>query len=198
MPSRVVVLVSGSGTTLQALLDAREAPYAVVAVISDDPGAQALQRAARHGIATGVVAPHDFTDRGSWDRALAHEVSSYSPDWVVCAGFMRILGPAMLAAFSRRIINTHPALLPAFPGAHGVRDALQYGVKVAGCTVHVVDAGVDTGPIIAQAAVTVEPDDDEDRLQERIKQSERGLVVQVVSALAQHGCTIDGRKVTIP
>jgi len=196
--ARIVVLVSGGGTTLQALLDATDAHYRVMAVISDDGSAAALDRAARHGVATEIVAPRSYADRAEWDRGLAEAIRAFEPDWVVCAGFMRILGPAVLECFPQRIVNTHPALLPSFPGGHGVRDALAYGVKVTGCTVHIVDAGVDTGPIIAQAAVPVHAGDDEDLLHERIKQVERGLLVTTVNSLAQHGCTIEGRKVTTP
>ncbi len=198
MTARIVVLVSGSGTTLQALLDAPSSHFSVVGVISDDASAVALQRAARHGVSTQVLPASAYDDRAVWDAALADLIASFEPDWVVCAGFMRILGAAVLDRFPDRIVNTHPALLPAFPGAHAVKDALAYGAKVTGCTVHIVDAGVDTGPVIAQAAVPVQEGDDADVLHERIKQVERGLLVSTVSALAQHGCTIDGRKVTIP
>ena len=198
MAARIVVLVSGSGTTLQALLDAHSPRFTVVGVISDEASAGALERAARHGVATEVLPTTAYGDRAAWDAGLADLVASFEPDWVVCAGFMRILGTAALDRFPDRIVNTHPALLPAFPGAHAVRDALAYGAKVTGCTVHIVDAGIDTGPVIAQAAVPVQESDDADVLHERIKQVERSLLVSTVSALAQHGCTIDGRKVTIP
>ena len=198
MAARIVVLVSGSGTTLQALLDAHSPHFTVVGVISDEASAGALERAARHGVATEVLPTTAYGDRAAWDAGLADLVASFEPDWVVCAGFMRILGTAALDRFPDRIVNTHPALLPAFPGAHAVRDALAYGAKVTGCTVHIVDAGIDPGPVIAQAAVPVQESDDADVLHERIKQVERSLLVSTVSALAQHGCTIDGRKVTIP
>ena len=198
MAARIVVLVSGSGTTLQALLDSSSRHFEVVAVISDDHSAPALGRANRHGIATEVVAPASYADRRAWDAALADEIAVFNPDWIVCAGFMRVLGAPVLERFPQRIVNTHPALLPAFPGAHAVRDALAYGAKVTGCTVHIVDAGVDTGPIIAQASVPVHEGDDEDVVHERIKQVERGLLERTVDSLAQHGCTIEGRKVTIP
>ena len=145
-----------------------------------------------------LVSVYDKTGLDELARGLADAVAAHDPDWVVCAGFMRILGPAFVSRFAGRIVNTHPALLPSFPGAHGVRDALAYGVKVTGCTVHLVDDGVDTGPVLAQAAVSVEPDDDEATLHERIKTVERGLLVETVSALAEHGCTLNGRKATIP
>lgn len=196
--SRLVVLVSGTGTTLQALLDAADDPAypaGVVAVGSDRVGAQGLKRAEAAGIPTFVVALADAPDRAAWDERLAAAVSSYRPDLVVSAGFMRILGPATRAAAP--ILNTHPALLPAFPGAHAVRDALAYGVKVTGCTVHLVDEGVDTGPVVAQAAVPVEDGDDEEGLHERIKQTERHLLVDVVGRLAREGWTVDGRTVRV-
>lgn len=198
MTARIVVLVSGSGTTLQALLDDPSSHFSVVGVISDDASAVALQRAARHGVSTQVLPASAYDDRAAWDAALADLIAAFEPDWVVCAGFMRILGAAVLDRFPDRIVNTHPALLPSFPGAHAVQDALAYGAKVTGCTVHIVDTGVDTGPVIAQAAVPVQEGDDIDLLHERIKQVERGLLVSTVNSLAQHGCTIHGRKVTIP
>lgn len=182
---QVVVMVSGSGTLLQALLDDSAtpgAPYVVTAVLADRAGIEGLERARRHGIPALVVDPSGYADRFAWDVALAESVGEFAPDLVVSAGFMRILGPAMLG--TQRIINTHPALLPSFPGAHGVRDALAHGVKVAGTTCHWVDAGVDTGPIIAQRAVAVRPDDTEDTLHERIKVEERAMLVEVVRALA--------------
>jgi phosphoribosylglycinamide formyltransferase-1 len=199
--ARLVVLVSGSGSNLQALLDAAtdpRYPAEVVAVGADVASAYGLERAAGAGVPTFVVGPSSYADRAAWTESLAETVASFEPDWVVCAGFMRILGPAFVQRFAGRIVNTHPALLPSFPGAHGVRDAMAYGVKVTGCTVHLVDEGVDTGPVLAQAAVAVEADDDESTLHERIKTVERELLVETVAALAAHGCTVTGRKVTIP
>lgn len=196
---RVVVLVSGTGTTLAALLDAHASPgygARVVGVVSDTE-CGGLARARTAGVATAVVRPEGFPDRAAWDAALAEAVAVFSPDLVVSAGFMRILGAAFLDRFGDRTINTHPALLPSFPGAHGVRDALAAGVKVTGCTVHVVDAGVDTGPIIAQAAVPVHDEDDERTLHERIKAVERQVMVDVVGRLARGGWTIEGRRVRI-
>lgn len=179
---RIVVLASGSGTLLQALLDS-PIGHTVAAVGSDVGDAPAIARASNFGVPTFVVSPSDFEARAAWDAALLDEVRRFAPEWVVSAGFMRILGPGFVGAFPGRIINAHPALLPAFPGAHGVRDALRYGVKVTGCTVHVVDEGVDTGPIIAQRAVDVLPDDTESSLHERIKDAERDLLVQTMTQL---------------
>ncbi len=184
---RVVVLVSGSGTLLQALVDAvaaGELPVDIVAVGADRASAYGLARARLAGIETFVRPLRKGDDRAVWDRELAETVAAYTPDLVVSAGFMKIVGQAFLDRFRDRMINTHPALLPAFPGAHGVRDALEYGVKVSGCTVFVVDEGVDTGRIIAQEPVPVLPDDDETTLHERIKIVERRLLVDTVKALA--------------
>ncbi|ROP39984.1 phosphoribosylglycinamide formyltransferase [Saccharothrix texasensis] len=201
VPARVVVLVSGSGTLLQALLDAAADPgypVEVVAVGADRAGIEGLGRAERAGVPAFTVKLRDHADRDAWDTALADAVESHEPDLVVSAGFMKILGPAFLARFGGRMVNTHPALLPAFPGAHGVRDAVDYGVKVSGATVHLVDGGVDTGPILAQEAVVVADDDDVESLHERIKVVERRLLVDVVARLAREGCTVNGRKVSIP
>lgn len=185
---RVTVLVSGSGTLLQALLDdavTDGAPFEIVAVGADRLGIEGLARAERAGIPTFVCDPRAHADRPAWDVALASAIGEFGPDLVVSAGFMRILGPAVLAA--TRVINTHPALLPSFPGAHGVRDALAHGVRVTGTTCHWVDAGVDTGPIIDQRCVRVEVGDTEESLHERIKVEERDLLVAVVRALASGG-----------
>ncbi|MDT0543890.1 MULTISPECIES: phosphoribosylglycinamide formyltransferase [Streptomyces] len=203
-PARLVVLVSGSGTNLQALLDVIAAEGAagfgaeVVAVGADRSGIAGLERAERAGIPTFVCRVKDHATRAEWDRALAEATAAYEPDLVVSAGFMKILGREFLTRFGGRCVNTHPALLPSFPGAHGVRDALAYGVKVTGCTVHLVDDGVDTGPIIAQGVVEVRDEDDESALHERIKEVERSLLVEVVGRLARNGYRIEGRKVMIP
>lgn len=186
MPARIVVLASGSGTLLQALIDAVSAgrlDLDIVAVGSDVPGVMALTRAEDAGIEVFVQEPMAYANRDDWNIALTERVTGFAPDWVVSAGFMRILGPVFVDAFPGRILNTHPALLPSFPGAHAVRDALSHGVKVTGCTVHLVDHGVDTGPIIAQRAVEVLPDDDEASLHERIKVIERELLVQTLADL---------------
>ncbi|MFI1970435.1 phosphoribosylglycinamide formyltransferase [Streptomyces cinnamoneus] len=202
-PARIVVLVSGSGTNLQALLDAIAADpdgygARVVAVGADRDGIAGLERAGRAGLPTFVCRVQDHASRGAWDQALAEATAAYEPDLVVSAGFMKIVGKEFLARFGGRLVNTHPALLPSFPGAHGVRDALAYGVKVTGCTVHLVDEGVDTGPIIAQGVVEIRDEDDESALHERIKEVERTLLVDVVGRMARNGYRIEGRKVRIP
>jgi phosphoribosylglycinamide formyltransferase-1 len=201
VPARVVVLVSGSGTLLQALLDeaaSDDFPVRVVAVGADRDGIEGLARAKRANVPTFVARVRDHADRSEWDRALAEAVAAHEPDLVVSAGFMKILGPTFLDRYAGRVVNTHPALLPAFPGAHAVEDAVAYGVKVTGCTVHLVDGGVDTGPILAQEAVSVEPGESTADLHERIKTVERRLLVDVLARLAREGCTVDGRKVSIP
>ena len=198
---RVVVLASGSGSTLQALLDAAADPaygVTVVAVGSDRAGAGALDRARAAGVDTFVCAPAEHADRAAWDVALAGRVAALTPDLVVSAGFMRLVGPVFLDRFDGRFVNSHPALLPAFPGMHGPRDALAYGAKVSGATLFVVDGGVDTGPIVAQRTVPVLDRDDEESLHERIKVEERAMLVDVVGRLAREGWTVTGRKVTIP
>jgi phosphoribosylglycinamide formyltransferase-1 len=200
VPARLVVLVSGSGTNLQALLDATADPAygaTVVAVGADRDGIEGLERARRAGIATFVHRVKDFDDRDAWDRALAGSVAAHEPDLVVSAGFMKLVGADFLAAFAGRFLNTHPALSPSFPGMHGPADALAYGVKVTGCTLFVVDDGVDTGPIVAQAAVEVRDDDDVESLHERIKVAERAMLVDTIGRMAREGFTIADRKVSI-
>ncbi|WP_410650224.1 phosphoribosylglycinamide formyltransferase [Amycolatopsis sp. cmx-4-54] len=197
-PVKLVVLASGSGTLLQAVLDAVEKPNfpaKVVAVGADRAGIEALARAERAGVPSFTVRMADHPDRAAWDKAITEAVAAYQPDLVVSAGFMKILGAEFLARFPGRVINTHPALLPSFPGAHAVADALAMAVKVTGSTVHFVDAGVDTGPIIAQEPVIVEPDDDEHVLHERIKAVERRLLVETIEKLGRSGCAVEGRKV---
>ncbi|EMY33070.1 phosphoribosylglycinamide formyltransferase [Arthrobacter crystallopoietes BAB-32] len=184
---RIVVLVSGSGTNLQAVIDAVKAgelDAEILAVGSDVPGCLGLERAEKAGIETFTCAPADFTSRPEWNRALQARVAEYASDLVLLAGFMRILDAEFVEAFEGRLVNTHPALLPSFPGAHGVRDALAHGVKITGVTVHLVDSGVDTGPILAQAAVPVLEDDTQESLHERIKVEERKLLVQTLNALS--------------
>jgi phosphoribosylglycinamide formyltransferase-1 len=200
-PRRLVVLVSGTGTNLQALLDAADDPAygaVVVAVGADRDGIAAIDRARARGIPTMILRVEDFATREQWDAAFAAAVAAHSPDLVVSAGFMRLSGSAFLAQFGGRYVNTHPALLPAFPGVHGARDALAHGVKVTGATLFVVDAGVDTGPIVAQVAVPVHDADDETCLHERIKVEERQMLVDVVGRMSREGWTVIGRKVTIP
>jgi phosphoribosylglycinamide formyltransferase 1 len=200
-PGRLVVLVSGTGTNLQALLDAAEDPAygaSVVAVGADRGGIPALERAEKAGLPTFVHRVADHPDRASWDRALRDSVAGHKPDLVVSAGFMKLVGADFLAEFGGRMVNTHPALLPSFPGMHGVRDALAHGVKVTGCTLFAVTAGVDDGPIIAQRAVEVAPDDDEASLHERIKTAEQALLVEYTGRMARNGWTIGtDRKVSV-
>jgi formyltetrahydrofolate-dependent phosphoribosylglycinamide formyltransferase len=199
--ARLVVLISGSGSNLQVLLDACADPgYGahVVAVGADRTGIVGLDRAAAAGVPVFVDALPSYPTREEWDQALTAHVAEYKPDLVVSAGFLKLVGPHFLAAFGDRYINTHNSLLPAFPGMRGPREALHYGVKLAGATLFFVDSGVDTGPIIAQVAVPVLDDDDEDTLTERIKEAERRQLVEQVGRLIRHGWTITGRKVTIP
>ncbi|MFD0382812.1 phosphoribosylglycinamide formyltransferase [Streptomyces stramineus] len=188
---------------MQSLLDAVAADpdgygARIVAVGADRDGIAGLERAERAGLPTFVCRVKDHPTREGWDRALTEATAAHEPDLIVSAGFMKIVGREFLARFGGRVVNTHPALLPSFPGAHGVRDALAYGAKVTGCTVHFVDDGVDTGPIIAQGAVEVRDEDDESALHERIKEVERELLVDVVGRLARNGYRIEGRKVRIP
>lgn len=188
MPMRLVVLVSGSGTLLQAILDAvaaAELDAVVVAVGSDRQSAHGLVRAELAGVPTFVHPLIKGADRATWDAELTELVAGYNPDLVVSAGFMKLVGATFLKRFGGRMINTHPALLPSFAGMHAVADALAHGVKVTGATVFTVDAGVDTGQILAQAAVPVLPDDDEETLHERIKTVERRLLVDYINQISR-------------
>jgi len=190
--ARLVVLVSGGGTNLQALIDATKSPdygAEIVAVGADRDGIEGLARAERAGIPAFVVRTADHPDRAAWDVALAEAVEDHQPDLVVLAGFMKLVGPAFLALFGGRTVNTHPSLLPAFPGMQAPTDALDFGVKVTGATLFVVDAGVDTGPIIAQVAVPVLDDDDVETLHERIKVSERAMLVDWIGRLVRKAST---------
>ena len=199
-PARLVVLVSGSGTNLQALLDATGDPAygaRVVAVGADRDDIEGLRRAERFGVETFVHRVRDFPSRADWDVALAATVASYAPDLVVLAGFMKLVGPAFLLEQAGRTLNTHPALSPSFPGMHGPAEALEYGVKVTGCTLFVVDDGVDTGAIVAQTTVPVEDDDTVESLHERIKVGERAMLVETVGRMAREGWTVDGRRVRL-
>lgn len=194
----VVVLASGSGTLLQALLDDPEPrPYRVAAVGSDRRACVALDRASATGVPTFTCRIADHPDRASWNRALAVKASSFNADLVVLAGFMKLVGPVFLDAFPQRVVNAHPSLLPAFPGMHAPADALAHGVRLTGCTVFLVDGGIDAGPIVAQRAVPVLDDDDVESLHERIKVTERTLLVEVVAALTGTQYTVTGRKVTL-
>jgi phosphoribosylglycinamide formyltransferase 1 len=196
--ARLVVLISGSGTLLQALIDACADPAygaQIVAVGSDRRNIAGLVRAKSAGIPTFVLAVSDYANRAEWDRALTAEVAAYEPDLVISAGFMKLLGAEFLERFEGRIINTHPALLPSFPGMHGPRDALAYGVKVTGATVFLVDAGVDSGVILDQQAVAVADDDTVETLHERIKVVERELLVAITHQLATRTWRVADRKV---
>jgi phosphoribosylglycinamide formyltransferase 1 len=197
-PARLVVLASGTGSLLRALLDAAVDDYpARVVAVGTDRDCPAVEIARAASLPTFTVRLPDYPHRDAWDAALTRATAAHSPDLVVSAGFMKIVGPQFLSHFCGRVVNTHPALLPAFPGAHGVAAALAYGVKLTGCTVHLVDAGTDTGPILAQQAVPVLDGDDEHILHERIKVAERRLLVDVVAALVTGGVTSNGRKATI-
>jgi phosphoribosylglycinamide formyltransferase-1 len=200
VPLRVVVLVSGSGTNLQALLDAaRDPAYGaeVVAVGADRDGIEGLARAERAGVPTFVQRVRDFADREEWDSALTASVTRFEPDLVVSAGFMKLVGATFLGSYAGRMLNSHPALSPSFPGTTAPADALAYGVKVTGCTLFVVDGGVDTGPIVAQAAVPVLDGDTAGSLHERIKVAERQMLVDVVGRIAREGFSVDGRTVRL-
>ena len=199
--ARLLVLVSGSGTNLQALLDASADPEygaKVVAVGADRDGIAGLDRAAAVNVPTFVCRVSDFAVRDEWDADLTRLCAEHDPDLIVSAGFLKLVGPAFLKQFAGRYLNTHNALLPSFPGIHGPRDALAYGVKIAGATLFFVDAGIDTGPIVSQVAVPVVDGDTEETLTERIKDVERRQLVESVGRLVREGWTITGRKVTIP
>lgn len=192
--------MSGAGTNLQALIDACASPSygaEVVAVGADRPAIEGLARAERAGIPAFVHRMADYPDRAAWDQALTDSCAAAKPDLVISAGFMKLVGEPFLRRFGGAFINTHPSLLPAFPGMHAVRDALEYGVTVTGCTVFLVDAAVDAGPVIAQAAVPVFAGDDEHSLHERIKTVERPLLADTVGRMVRNGWSVQGRKVRI-
>jgi phosphoribosylglycinamide formyltransferase-1 len=200
-PVPVVVLVSGTGSLLQALIDASADPgygVRIAAVGADRDGIEGLARAQRAGIPTFVHRVRDYPSREDWDVALTESVAGYRPALVVSAGFLKLVGSTFLGQFGGRYLNSHNALLPAFPGMHGPRDALAHGVKVTGATLFVVDEGVDTGAIVAQCVVPVLEDDTEESLTERIKEAERPQLVDYVGRIAREGFTVTGRKVTIP
>lgn len=197
-PARLVVLASGTGSLLESLLEAAVGDYpGRIVAVGVDRECRAQDVAAAASLPSYRIRLGDYPDREAWDAAITEATAAHEPDLIVSAGFMKILGPRFLSRFMGRIINTHPALLPAFPGAHAVPEALAYGVKVTGCSVHLVDAGTDTGPILAQQPVPVLDDDDEATLHERIKVVERRLLVDVLEALATHGVTWTGRKATL-
>lgn len=195
----IVVLVSGSGTLLQALIDAAEdSAYGVrIAAVGADRPCVGIERAERAGIPTFVLRVGDFASREEWDAALTARVAEHAPALVVSAGFLKLVGAGFLAEFGGRYLNSHNALLPSFPGIHGPRDALDYGVKIAGATLFVVDEGVDTGVIVAQCAVPVLEDDTVDSLTERIKEGERPQLVEWVGRLAREGFRVDGRRIVL-
>ena len=195
-PPRIVVLASGAGTLLQQLIDVEpEAPWTIAAVGSDRRSCPALDRADAVGVPTFRVVLADYPDRAAWDRALAQRCRA--ADLIVSAGFLKLVGPEFLAEHGGRMINSHPSLLPSFPGMHAPQDALDYGVTVTGCSIFLVDGGVDAGPIVAQRAVAVERDDDADTLHERIKRAERLLLVEVVTRMTTGGWQVQGRKVLL-
>ncbi len=200
-PAPIVVLVSGSGTLLQALIDAAVDPaygVRIAAVGSDRADIEGLARAERAGIPTFICRVRDFPNRQAWDAELADLVGAHDPALVVSAGFLKLVGQAFLAQFGGRYLNSHNALLPSFPGIHGPADALDYGVKVTGATLFVVDEGVDTGAIVAQAVVNVLDGDTVEVLTERIKSVERPQLVDNVGRMAREGFTVNARKVSIP
>jgi phosphoribosylglycinamide formyltransferase 1 len=197
MGERIAVLVSGSGTNLQALLDHPVCGPRIALVVSDRPDAGALERAEARGVEAEVLEPKDFDGRDAFDLATADLLRQRGIDVVVTAGYMRLLGPSVLAAFGGRILNVHPSLLPAFPGTQAVADALAHGVKVTGVTVFVVDEGVDTGPIVLQEAIDVLDDDDWDSLEARVHEVEHRLLPEATAALVEGRLRVDGRVVRV-
>jgi phosphoribosylglycinamide formyltransferase 1 len=197
MGERIAVLVSGSGTNLQALLDHPVCGPRIALVLSDRPDVKALERGASDGIESAVLEPKDFEDRKTFDRAVVDLLRDRGIDVVVSAGYMRMLGPAVLEAYGGRWLNVHPSLLPAFPGTSGVADALTYGVRVTGVTVFFVDEGMDTGPVVLQEAIEVREDDDRDSLEARVHEVEHRLLPAATAALVEGRIRVDGRKVTI-
>jgi phosphoribosylglycinamide formyltransferase-1 len=199
-PVKLGVLISGTGTNLQAIIDAAgrgELRAEIRVVISNRAGVQGLERARRHGIPARVIEHRRFPSREDFDRALAAALAEHRVELVVCAGFMRLLSPVMLAAFPDRIMNIHPALLPAFPGVHAQQAALEHGVRFTGCTVFFVREGVDDGPIIVQAVVPVLPGDDEERLSERIRAQEHRIYPWAIQLFGEGRLAIEGRTVRI-
>lgn len=196
----VAVLVSGSGTNLQSLLDAAastEYPARIAVVVSNVPGVRALERATLAGVPTRVLPHQGYPDRVAYDRALVETIAPFGCRIACLAGFMRLVGPTFLRAFPGGVLNVHPALLPSFPGLHSHRQALEHGVKVTGCTVHLVDEGTDTGPIVAQAAVPVLDEDTEETLQRRIQEQEHRLFPLALGLLASGRLRVEGRSVHV-
>ncbi|GIX06965.1 MAG: phosphoribosylglycinamide formyltransferase [Candidatus Poribacteria bacterium] len=198
---RIAVLASGFGSNLQALIDQLhappEVPIEIGLVLSDRPKAYALERARKAGIPTAIVRFRDYSDRRAFDAAIAEQIERHGCELIVLAGFMRILGPEFVRRYAGRVLNIHPSLLPAFPGTHGIRDALEYGVKVTGVTVHFVEEEVDAGPVIAQVPVFVDPEDTEETLAEKIHAQEHRIYPQVVLAVAEGRVRVEGRRVFV-
>lgn len=195
--TRLAVFVSGSGTNLQAIIDAGIPSVEIVVVVSNNPNAYAIERAKAHGIPVEVLDHKDYSSREDFDREMLRRLETYRVDLVALAGFMRILSPLFVRAYKNRIMNLHPALLPSFPGIHSARQALEYGVKFTGCTVHFVDEGVDTGPIILQSVVPIFDDDTEGTLLERIHTEEHRIYPEAIRLFAEGRLRIEGRRVFI-
>ncbi len=196
----IAVFISGSGSNLQSIIDAihdRRVSARIAVVLSNEPDAYGLVRAQQHGIPTAVVNHRDYANRQEFEEAVLSVLGDFPVDLICLAGFMRLLTPGFLRRFPHRVINIHPALLPSFPGTHGQRDAYNYGVRFSGCTIHFVDDGVDTGPIIMQAVVPVLPDDDEEKLKARILAQEHKIYPQVIQFFAEGRVTVAGKKVVI-
>lgn len=195
--TRLAVFVSGNGTNLQAIIDAKICNVEIVVVLSNNPSAYAVERAKKHGIPVEIVDHRNFPSRQEFEREILIRLEPYNIDLIVLAGFMRILSPFFIRSYKNRIINLHPALLPSFPGTHAARQALDYGVKFTGCTVHFVDEGVDTGPIILQAVVPIYDTDTEDSLLERIHKEEHKIYPEAIRLFAEGKLRIEGRRVFI-
>ena len=197
MDARIAVLASGAGSNLQALLDDPVVGPCVVLVVSDNPAAFALERARGRGVRAVVLEPAHYADRREHDVALEHLLEEEGVEYVLLAGYMRVLGPSVVRAFDGRVLNVHPALLPAFPGAHAVRDALEWGVAVTGVTVHLVDEEVDHGPIVLQEAVAVREDDDESSLHARVQEAEHRLYPHAARLLIEGRVRVEGRRARV-
>jgi phosphoribosylglycinamide formyltransferase-1 len=194
------ILASGRGSNFQSIIDSIESgdlPAKIAILITDKSDAYAIERASKHNIETLLIKPSDFSDKNEYYSHIAVELKKRNVGLVVLAGFMRVVGKALIDQFPDRVINIHPALLPSFPGLHGHKDAIDYGVRISGCTVHFADEGVDTGPIIMQAAVPAYHDDTEDTLSERILKQEHRIYPYAIKLFAEGKISIDGRKVTI-
>ncbi len=194
------VLASGRGSNFQSIIDSIASGFLsakIAVLITDKPDAYAIERASKHNIESLIIRPRDFSDKNAYYSHIAEELKKRDVGLVILAGFMRVVGRALVDKFRYKIVNIHPALLPSFPGLHGHKDAIDYGVKISGCTVHFVDEGVDTGPIIIQAAVPAYHDDTEDTLSERILKQEHRIFPYAIKLFAEGKISVDGRKVTI-